>query len=130
LRVSSPPARSTVAAAIKALEDARVLSWVQRIKQVRERCPHLLGDDGWRWRVLRTSNAYNFCDPGAPSSQDEPSKANFQSGTPKPSLFFFLGVAFGDERTGRSGRKEFEGKGDEFRSPTASFEDRALPTVR
>src|SRR5271166_230241 len=23
-------------------------------------------DNGWRWRVLRTSNAYNFRDPGAP----------------------------------------------------------------
>jgi|SRR5580658_8333541 hypothetical protein len=35
---------------------------------VREPCPDLLGDDGWRWRVLRTSNAYNFRDPGrAPS---------------------------------------------------------------
>jgi hypothetical protein len=24
-----------------------------------------LGDNGWRWRVLRTSNAYNFLDPGS-----------------------------------------------------------------
>ena len=55
-------ARSTVAEAIKALEDAGVLSWVQRIKRVREPCPDLLGDDGWRWRVLRTSNAYAFSD--------------------------------------------------------------------
>jgi hypothetical protein len=56
-------ARSTVAEAIKALEDAGVLSWVQRIKRVRERCGDLLGDNGWRWRVLRTSNAYAFTDP-------------------------------------------------------------------
>ena len=53
-------ARSTVAEALKALEDAGILSWVNRIKRVRERCPDLLGDNGWRWRVLRTSNAYNF----------------------------------------------------------------------
>ena len=46
-------ARSTVAEAIKALEDAGILSWVQRIKRVRERCPDLLGDNGWRWRVLQ-----------------------------------------------------------------------------
>jgi Helix-turn-helix domain len=70
-------ARSTVAEAIKALEDAGVLSWVQRIKRVREHCADLLGDNGWRWRVLRTSNAYNFCEPGSRSS----SKSDFQSGT-------------------------------------------------
>ena len=45
-------ARSTVAEALKALEDAGVLSWVQRIKRVREACPDLLGANGWRWRVL------------------------------------------------------------------------------
>jgi hypothetical protein len=59
--------RSTVAEAIKALEDAGIMSWTQRIKRVRERCSDLLGDNGWRWRVLRTSNAYNFRDPGGPS---------------------------------------------------------------
>ena len=59
-------ARSTVAEALQALEDAGILSWVHRIKRVRERCPDLLGDDGWRWRVLRTSNAYNFRDPERP----------------------------------------------------------------
>ena len=47
-----------------------VLSWVQRIKRVRERCADLLGDNGWRWRVLRTSNAYNFRDPGAADRPD------------------------------------------------------------
>ena len=36
-------ARSTVAEALKALEDAGVLSWVQRIKRVREPFPDLLG---------------------------------------------------------------------------------------
>jgi hypothetical protein len=71
-------ARSTVAEALKALEDAGVLSWVHRIKRVRELCPDLLGDNGWRWRILRTSNAYNFCDPASRNS----SKSDFQSGTP------------------------------------------------
>jgi hypothetical protein len=61
-------ARSTVAEALKALEVAGVLTWVQRIKRVRECCHDLLGDNGWRWRVLRTSNAYNFRDPGSPES--------------------------------------------------------------
>jgi Helix-turn-helix domain len=56
-------ARSTVAEALRALEDAGVLSWVNRIKRIREPCPDLLGPNGWRWRVLRTSNAYSFNDP-------------------------------------------------------------------
>jgi hypothetical protein len=71
-------ARSTVAEALKALEDAGVLSWVQRIKRVREAYPDLLGANGWRWRVQRTSNAYNFREPGSRNS----SKSDFQSGTP------------------------------------------------
>ena len=59
-------ARSTVAEAIKALEDVGVLSWVQRIKRVRDRCSDLVGDNARRWRALRTSNAYNFRDPARP----------------------------------------------------------------
>jgi hypothetical protein len=57
-------ARSTVAEAIRALEDAGVLSWVQRIKRVRVRCPDLFGADGVRVVPQRTSNAYHFNDPG------------------------------------------------------------------
>jgi len=48
-------ARSTVAEALHALEDAGILSWVQRIKRVRERCLDLLGDNGWRWPYLARS---------------------------------------------------------------------------
>jgi AraC-like DNA-binding protein len=76
-------ARSTVAEALKALEEVGVLSWVQRIKRVRERCPDLLGDNGWRWRVLRTSNAYNFRDPRSPES----SKSEKPTGTPSQDSF-------------------------------------------
>jgi Helix-turn-helix domain len=57
-------ARSTVAEAIKVLEDAGVLSWVQRIKRVKVRCPDLFGADGVRVVPQRTSNAYHFNDPG------------------------------------------------------------------
>ena len=56
-------ARSTVAEAIKALEFAGVLTWQNRITRIRERCRDLFGRDGWRWRVIRTSNAYVFQDP-------------------------------------------------------------------
>jgi hypothetical protein len=55
-------ARSTVAEAIRALEDAGVLSWVHRLKRVRVPYPGLFGDET---RVVpqRTSNAYHFTDP-------------------------------------------------------------------
>jgi CRP-like cAMP-binding protein len=75
-------ARSTVAEAIKALEEAGILSWVHRIKRVREPCPDLLGDNGWRWRVLRTSNSYAFNDPSPAGGQPNPSKSEKATGTP------------------------------------------------
>jgi AraC-like DNA-binding protein len=74
-------ARSTVAEAIKALEDAGVLSWVQRIKRVRERCADLLGDNGWRCRVMRTSNAYSFTDPSPAAGRQNSSKSEKPTGT-------------------------------------------------
>jgi AraC-like DNA-binding protein len=75
-------ARSTVAEAIRALEDSGVLSWVQRIKRVREPCPDLLGDKGWRWRVLRTSNSYAFTDPSPAADRPNCSKSEKPTGTP------------------------------------------------
>jgi hypothetical protein len=80
-------ARSTVAQALKALEDARILSWVQRIKRVREPCPDLLGTNGWRWRVLRTSNSYAFSDPSPAGAQPNSSKSEKETGTPNQEIF-------------------------------------------
>jgi hypothetical protein len=57
--------RRTVAEARKVLEWAGVLTWQHRIARVRERCRDLFGSQGWRWRVIRTSNAYVFRDPTA-----------------------------------------------------------------
>ena len=99
-------ARSTVAEAIKALEESGVLTWVQRIKRVREPCPDLLGDDGWRWRVLRTSNSYAFTDPSPAADRPNPSKSEKPTGTPNQAFLSSLRAAFGGERTARSGRKE------------------------
>ena len=62
-------ARSTVAEAIKALEFAGVLTWQNRITRIRERCRDLFGRDGWRWRVVRSSNAYVLIDPASKSDQ-------------------------------------------------------------
>ena len=80
-------ARSTVAEAIKALEDAGILSWVNRIKRVREPCSDLLGANGWRWRVLRTSNAYVFHDPSPTNDRSNPSKSEKPTETPNQDFF-------------------------------------------
>lgn len=70
-------ARSTVYEAIRALEQIGVLSWVNRIKRVREWVPGLFGKaSAWRWRVIRTSNSYVLADPL------NSSKSDFPTGTP------------------------------------------------
>lgn len=51
---------STVYEALKALERFGLLSWVNRLRRTREHCSDLLGHPHWRWRVVRTSNAYTF----------------------------------------------------------------------
>jgi hypothetical protein len=68
-------ARSTVAEAIKALEFAGVLTWQNRITRIKERCTDLFGRNGWRWRVIRTSNAYQLHDPKAAARAGIPSKS-------------------------------------------------------
>jgi hypothetical protein len=57
--------RSTVALALRALEFAGVLTWVNRIVRVRELVTDLFGKPAWIWRVVRTSNAYVLRDPGS-----------------------------------------------------------------
>jgi hypothetical protein len=43
--------------------------WQQRLVRIRERCTDLFGRVVWRWRVIRTSNAYVFRDPASKSDQ-------------------------------------------------------------
>jgi hypothetical protein len=71
-------AASTVAEAIKAQEAAGLMTWDNRIKRVRERCPDLFGPNGWRWRVYRTSNTYRF--------NDQASEFENRRGTTTPDL--------------------------------------------
>ena len=72
-------ARSTVYEAIKALEDAGLLTWVNRLCRVRQWAPGgLPGVGATRSRVLRTSNGYRFSDPGNSSKSDFPSGTTFQ----------------------------------------------------
>src|SRR5208337_2344848 len=78
-------ARSTVAEAIKALEDAGILSWVNRIKRVAEVSRDLFGRRIRKTRVIRTSNGYVFIDPKGgqtPEFLGNSSKSDFPSGTP------------------------------------------------
>jgi hypothetical protein len=74
-------ARSTVAEALKVLEWAGVISWQHRIARVRERCTDLFGRQGWRWRVIRTSNTYVFRDPQTAEQAGIPSKSENPTGT-------------------------------------------------
>jgi hypothetical protein len=55
--------RDTVYEAIKALEIANVLTWINRIARIQEREYDLFGRLALRWRTIRTSNAYVFRDP-------------------------------------------------------------------
>src|SRR5271166_6324999 len=83
-------ARSTVAEAIKALEDAGILSWVNRLKRVAEASRDLFGHRIRKTRVLRTSNGYVFLDPQPskrPESLTKTSKSDFPSGTPTQEFF-------------------------------------------
>jgi hypothetical protein len=77
-------ARSTVYEAIRALEDAGILTWVNRIARIREWGPDLFGRAQNRWRVIRTSNAYTFTDPQAKTVSEAKgvsSKSDLPTGT-------------------------------------------------
>src|SRR5512147_2929857 len=55
--------RATVYEAIRALETAGVLTWVNRLTKIRVPERDLFGRIAYRWQVIRTSNAYRFHDP-------------------------------------------------------------------
>src|SRR5512132_3232037 len=55
-------ARSTVYEAIRALERAGVLTWVNRLTKIRVPERDLFGRIVTRWQVIRTSNSYRFLD--------------------------------------------------------------------
>jgi Helix-turn-helix domain len=97
-------ARSTVAEAIRALEDAGILSWVHRLKRVRVNCPDLFGADGVRVVPQRTSNAYHFIDPSPAGRQNSPG-SDSPPGTANQDYFSSFMAACGGERTARSGRE-------------------------
>jgi hypothetical protein len=73
--------RDTVYEAIRALELAGVLTWVNRIFRERVRERDLFGLWSTRWRVLRTSNAYAFRDPNPRAGAVDCSRSEIPSGT-------------------------------------------------
>ena len=75
-------ARSTVAEALKALEWAGVLTWQNRITRALVRQRDLFGRWSNRWTVIRTSNAYVFCDPQRQLLGVSAAKSENRLGTP------------------------------------------------
>jgi hypothetical protein len=73
--------RDTVYEAIRALELAGVLTWVNRIFRERVRERDLFGLWSTRWRVLRTSNAYTFRDPNPRAAAADHSRSENPPGT-------------------------------------------------
>jgi hypothetical protein len=87
--------RDTVYEAIKALEFANILTWVNRITRIRTREVDLFGQMATRWRIIRTSNAYIFRDP-LPCAENRPksgvsSKSENPPGTLIPDSSFLTG---------------------------------------
>ena len=68
--------RDSVYEAIRALEAAGLLSWVNCFKKVREAGRDLFGRACVAWKVIRTSNAYTFRDP-LPCHQSRETVANY-----------------------------------------------------
>jgi hypothetical protein len=63
IAVAAKCCRDTVCEAIKALEEAGILTWVNRITRIRRRERDLFGAWGSVWQVIRISNGYIFWDP-------------------------------------------------------------------
>jgi hypothetical protein len=73
--------RDTVYEAIKVLEAANVLTWVNRIWREQVRELDLFGKWATRWRIIRTSNAYVFRDPLPCAQGHGSSKSENPTGT-------------------------------------------------
>ena len=73
--------RDTVYEAIKALEFANVLTWVNRLTRIQVQEPDLFGKLALRWRTIRTSNAYVFRDPLPCAENGQSSKSENPTGT-------------------------------------------------
>jgi len=79
-------AERTVGRCLPDLEAAGFVSWVHRIRRAREYVAGLAGIGGVDWRVMRTSNAYDFpaCAKQKPAEADT---GHLGRGTENPDLF-------------------------------------------
>jgi hypothetical protein len=77
--------RDTVYEAIRALEGAEILTWVNRLIRVQFRELDLFGKMALRSRLIRTSNAYTFRDP-LPCAQVPHARGEAAPGAPSFSL--------------------------------------------
>ncbi len=81
-------------ARIAALEAAGLLTWVHRLRRVREWTAGLPGVGATRVRVLRTSNAYAIRDP----MPAKPCKSDLRAGTLNQGFLPSLVGPCGDEK--------------------------------
>jgi hypothetical protein len=79
-------ARSSVAIAIRQLEEAGLLTWVNRIARIRRQERDLFGHWVTVLEVVRSSNAYRFLDPLDAMRGRKPTKSENRTGSPEPNL--------------------------------------------
>jgi len=72
--------RDTVCVALRALEDAGILTWVNRIARIRRQERDLFGHWATVIEVVRTSNAYRFLDPLPRMQGRKPAKSENPTG--------------------------------------------------
>jgi hypothetical protein len=105
--------RDTVYEAIKALEAAEILTWVNRLIRVQYRERDLFGRMTLRSRLVRTSNAYVFRDPlpcapaGVPGQKGAGSLGNSsKSENPLRTLNQDFFLSFGEAKPPQSGTED------------------------
>jgi hypothetical protein len=92
--------RDTVYEAIRALEGAEILTWVNRLIRVQFRELDLFGKMALRSRLIRTSNAYTFRDP-LPCAQAHQGRAEAAAGAPS------IGLSSKSENPPRTQNQDF-----------------------
>jgi hypothetical protein len=79
IAVAAKCCRDSVYVAIRALEEAGLLTWVHRLVKVRQRERDLFGHWCSEWQVHRTSNGYQFLDP----LDRDPGRRGYKSENPR-----------------------------------------------
>jgi hypothetical protein len=105
--------RCTVLAAIRALETAGILTWVNRLKRIREAIPGLPGIGATKSRVFRTSNAYRFVDPQGAGDRGNLAKSELP---PETAFQAFVSLSCGVGGGGNQAKRLFEGNRRKFES--------------